>query len=99
MEHGSSHKDVTVVFNDGTKQINLDDDKGSEKFGCNIGKMRFHEDRDDFSVFNTSRLRMMMGENSFINEVDPESDNSWQTCINIKDVNKKLPKKWLEKAR
>jgi len=100
VEHGSKHRDVTVVFNDGTKTINLDDDeKNNEVLGCNIGKMRYHEERDDFSVFNTSRLRIMLGENSVLVEVDPESNNKWQTCVNINDAASKLPTDWLKKAR
>tara|TARA_B110000305_G_C19222583_1_gene531315 strand:+ start:374 stop:895 length:522 start_codon:yes stop_codon:yes gene_type:complete len=96
VEHGQKHRDVTIVFNDGTKVINLDDD---EKLGCNIGKMRYHEERDDFSVFNTSRIRLMISPNKVLVEVDPEGENKWQTCLSVTDTDKRLPKDWLKKSR
>lgn len=97
VEHGGKHRDVTILVSDGEKEITIGDD--DNPIGCNVEGLRYHEDRDDFSVFNTSRLRLLLNEDRLIVEVDPKSTNHWETCGTVKDLKKKLPKGFLKKAR
>ena len=78
-------------------QITIGDDENP--IGCNVDGLRYHEDRDDFSVFNTSRLRLLLNENRLIVEVDAKNTNEWQTCGTVSNLKKRLPKGFLEKAR
>jgi len=97
VEHGSKHRDITVMLNDGTIPYKIGDN--DDPIGCNVAGLRFHEERDDFSVFNTSRLRILLNRDRLILEVDAGSKNEWTTCVTVNDLDKKLPKNWLRKAR
>ena len=97
VEHGSKHRDITIMVNNGEEAYKIGD--SDDPIGCNIAGLRFHEERDDFSVFNTSRLRLLLNRDRLIIEIDAGSTNEWETCATISQLDKKLPKNWLRKAR
>lgn len=99
-EHGKNHRDVTILVNDGESSVALSTDEGAdEPTGCNVGEMRYHEDRDDFSVANMSRLRLLWANDRLLVEVDANSMNNWELCATVTGLNAKLPKGFLKKAR
>lgn len=98
-EHGSNHRDVTILINDGEQTVELGTDD-SPPIGCNVGDaMRQHEDRDDFSVTNVSRIRLLWGKNKITVETDPSANNEWTQCAVVNNIQAKLPKQFLKKAR
>ncbi len=98
-EHGGKHRDVTILVNDGDGPAKIVTDGDEDPIGCNVKGLRYHEGRDDFSVFNTSRLRMLINNDRLIIEVDADSSNNWTTCATVGNLNSKLPRGFLKKAR
>lgn len=87
-ELGHVHKDVSVRVNDGSK--NLLDDVPADPIGCNAG-FRYHEGRDDFSVKNTSLVKVTYQRGKLTVKLDVYGIDYWQTCFETEVA---LPDGW-----
>ena len=97
-EHGESHRDVRIIVNDGAREYDLE--ASADPDGCNVdGGLRWHEGRDDFSVANVSRLRLLWKSDKLTVEVDAYSSNDWVPCGVVAGLKQKLPRDFLKKAR
>ena len=61
-ENLSAHRDVTVLVNDGDKTFELMTD---DIQGCNTN-VRYHAERADFSVSDSSRAKIVISGNRFL---------------------------------
>ena len=61
-ENLSAHRDVTVLVNDGDKTFELMTD---DIQGCNTN-VRYHSERADFSVSDSSRAKIVISGNRFL---------------------------------
>ena len=93
-EPGKTHKDVSVVINDGT--VDQPDWLGLPLRGCN-SNFRFWEKRDDFDASTAiSQLRVTFRSSDAAAikrtigtlrvEVDPAGDGKWETCVDTFDL-------------
>jgi hypothetical protein len=55
-ERAGAHKDVTILINDGTKNL---DDMTKVPMGCDA-KFRYHANRADFSVANVTKVKVLI---------------------------------------
>jgi len=92
-ESGQNHKDVSVLVNDGTKKA---DDLQALLQGCDA-RIRYHEERADFSVSMSSRLLIAYKSGLLNIKIDPESKGEWEECVQI-DTSELLPKNWLSRG-
>lgn len=88
----SAHRDVTVIVNDGEKtwEMMTADVKGCEAM------VRYHSDRDDFSVQDSSRAKVVVQNRAVTVYVDPSNSGEWSECVSLKDID--LPDFWSRKA-
>jgi mannose-binding lectin 2 len=86
------HKDVSLVFNDGTQTVET---MMENKVGCDAN-IRYHEDRGDFSVTSSSRIKVVVVEGTQATvSVDAKNDGNFMECASLT-----LPfaSDWAEKA-
>jgi mannose-binding lectin 2 len=88
----STHRDVTVLVNDGTKTYEMMTENVQ---GCNTN-VRYHADRADFSVLDASRAKISIDDNKLEIMMDPKNANEWEACVTIPRLN--LPSGWLAKS-
>jgi len=77
-----SHRDVMVLVNDGTKTY---EDMIEEPIGCSAN-LRYHEDRDDFSVDSSSRLKVVVHYSSLEVFIDETNSGKWLPCASVPNV-------------
>jgi mannose-binding lectin 2 len=88
----NAHRDVTVIVNDGEKswEMMTADVKGCEAM------VRYHSDRDDFSVSDSSRAKVVVENRGVTVYVDATNSGEWSECVSLKDID--LPDFWARKA-
>jgi lectin, mannose-binding 2 len=82
-ENIGKHRDVTVLVNDGelTYEMMTEDVKG-----C-AANIRYHADRADFSVTDSSRAKVMVTENRmFVLYIDAGNTGEWVECVTLTDL-------------
>jgi len=88
----AAHRDVTVLINDGEKtyEMMIEDVKG-----CNIN-VRYHADRADFSVKDSSRAKVVVNDTSLSILMDARNTGEWTECVNIPSL--PFAKDWAKKV-
>jgi len=73
------HKDVSVLVNDKSKTIEqmLENAKGCD------AKLRYYEERPDFSFMNTSRIKILLSDLSVSIFVDAKGTGDWKDCTTL----------------
>jgi len=92
-ENLASHRDVTVLINDGEKTYEMmtQDVKGCE------ASIRYHSERADFSVTDASRAKVMITENNmFALYIDAANTGEWTTCVTLTEL--PFKRDWAMKA-
>jgi len=87
------HKDIAVLVNDGSKNT---DDMVAVQVGCQA-KVRYWEGRDDFSIAQTSSIKLSIDGNRLTLKVDATSSGDWEECATINNVG--LGNGWADRAR
>ncbi|KAJ1381418.1 hypothetical protein B484DRAFT_411749, partial [Ochromonadaceae sp. CCMP2298] len=87
--------DVTVLVNDGTKSYELMTEVIEDVFGC-AARIRYHSERADFSVTDSSRAKVVLQGPSLHVYVDAANTEDWVLCVSIDDVS--LPEDWAKHA-
>jgi mannose-binding lectin 2 len=101
VETVSLHKDITVVINEGSSDAEA---MLSGAIGC-AGRLRYHEDRGDFSVAALSRAKLTIAPLSSVNDtalgltvlLDEENSGIWVECAKAK-LPQALDAAWLHRA-
>uniref|UniRef100_I2CP59 Lectin, mannose-binding 2 n=1 Tax=Nannochloropsis gaditana (strain CCMP526) TaxID=1093141 RepID=I2CP59_NANGC len=93
-EHGTRHRDVAVFVNNG--------DRSREEVltgfdGCDAS-IRYHGERADFSVTNSSRAKLTIEGNTLSVQIDPRGQGNWFQCTTVDLSTYNLPEHWLRKA-
>mmetsp|Transcript_21464 Transcript_21464/g.48610 ORF Transcript_21464/g.48610 Transcript_21464/m.48610 type:complete len:430 (-) Transcript_21464:197-1486(-) len=91
-ERLQSHRDVTVLINDGTKTYEL---MTEDVLGCSA-KVRYHAERADFSVTQSSRAKVVVKGKSLQVLIDADNSGTWTPCVEVPDLG--LPVDWTLKA-
>lgn len=88
----SVHRDVTVVVNDGEKtwEMMTEDVQGCEAL------LRYHNDRDDFSVTDASRAKLVVDNRDVSVFIDASNSGEWTECVSLRNID--LPDSWARKA-
>jgi len=91
-ENLSAHRDVTVLINDGEKtwEMMTEDVKG-----CSMN-FRYHSERGDFSVTDSTRAKIIVNDTSLKLAVDPKNSGEWTDCVDLENL--ALPKGWASSA-
>lgn len=92
MESIESHRDVTVLINDGEKTFEM---MTKDVKGCNIN-VRYHSDRADYSVSDASRAKVIVNETSFELYVDAKNTGEWVECLVLRNLS--MPNMWVENS-
>lgn len=95
-ENAASHRDVLVLINDKTQTLHGLTAEEDDIYGCNQMQMRFHEKRDDFSVLNATRVKVVLKENYLKVQVDQKDTDEWTDCAIVKDLG--LSTSWINSA-
>jgi len=82
---------VALVYNDGTRSV---EDMYSTVQGCDAD-MRYHEERADFSVSNSSRIKVTYLDGHVRIAIDARSMGVWDECT---DIVLPLPMDWSQSA-
>lgn len=88
----ASHRDVTVLVNDGEKTWEM---MTEDVQGCNMN-VRYHNERADFSALDASRAQIVVGENSLKVMVDTKNTGEWMECAILDKLG--LPAGWVNDA-
>lgn len=91
-ERLAAHRDVLVITNNAKKNFDQLTSEADKVQGCNVN-VRYHEKRDDFSVSQTSRMKIVTDGVSLQIQIDEGNNNEWFDCVNIPDLG--LPEGWL----
>jgi len=86
IENISKHRDILILVNDGTKTYEQMID---EPIGCSAN-VRYHEDRADFSVDSSSRLKVVIENLSLNVFIDTLNSGDWVACAEVHN----LPPEW-----
>jgi len=86
VENIEKHRDVLVLVNDGTKSY---EQMVDEPIGCSAN-VRYHEDRADFTVDSSSRMKVVIENNSLNVFIDAKNTGEWVFCAEVHD----LPAGW-----
>lgn len=90
-EQGARHKDVAVFVNDGTKTQPV---MMQEFEGCDAS-VRYHGERADFDVTNSSKAKITIERNIFTVMIDARANGNWFTCHRLELP---LEEDWATKA-
>lgn len=74
----SYHRDVSIIINDGEKTTEMMMEKVD---GCDAN-IRYHEDRADFSVDSTSRVKILVNGRNLEVLIDEKNDGEFKSCAN-----------------
>jgi mannose-binding lectin 2 len=85
------HRDVTIVVNDGEKTWEM---MTEEVKGCNLN-VRYQSTRDDFSIKDSSSVKVLINGTSFMLMVDIKSTGQWTQCASM---SLPLPLNWAAQA-
>ncbi len=89
-ENIGSHRDVTVLINDGEKSYEL---MKQDVIGCNTTPTaRYHNERADFQVTDASRALIIVEGNHLKIQMDARNTGEWQECV---DIDLPLSSDWL----
>merc|ERR1711871_1574491 len=91
-ENANTHRDVALVYNDGSRSV---DDMYSTVVGCDAD-MRYFEKRADFSVSNSSRIKVTFLDAHVKIMIDARSTGTWVDCADIPNL--PLPAHWSRSA-
>jgi lectin, mannose-binding 2 len=89
-ETAAHHKDISIFVNDGTK---TKEELTPLAEGCDAA-LRYHEKRADFSVTNSSRIKLQYGAGTLRVKVDAKSNGEWVDCTTVNVLEKGLPEDW-----
>lgn len=92
-ERLSSHRDITILINDGDKTYEA---MTEDVVGCNMN-VRYHNDRADFTVDDSSRAKVVITANDSLEVwIDAKNSGKWVECATVR----KLPfhSDWVRKA-
>lgn len=78
-EQSTPHKDISIVVNDGNKDIET---MMEAAVGCDA-KVRYYEERSDFSVLSNSRVKVLVDGNSVTVSVDEKGDGTFRDCASV----------------
>ena len=81
-EHLSHHRDVTVLINDGEKTFEY---MTEDIVGCNTN-LRYSAERADFSVTDSTRVKLSVGNGRLVLEIDSKNTGDWMPCVDIDNV-------------
>lgn len=93
-EHAQIHRDVTVLINNGTRNL---EQMTTVVHGCDAN-VRYHADRADFSVLDASRAKIVVNETHLAVYVDERDSGEWTLCTEVSDLDKHLPPGWIERS-
>lgn len=93
-EHGARHRDVAVFINDGSRSR---EDVIGGFDGCDAS-LRYHGERADFSVTNSSRAKVTLEGTTLSVQIDPRGNGNWFQCTTVDLAPYNLPENWLRKA-
>lgn len=88
-EHMSSHRDVTVLVNDGDKTFEL---MTEDIMGCNTN-IRYYSERADFSVSDSTIAKVSVEGGKLIVDIDPKNTGDWMPCVEVHEI--ELKEDWL----
>jgi len=91
-ENANTHRDVALVYNDGSRSV---DDMYSTVVGCDAD-MRYFEKRADFSVSNSSRIKVTFLDDHVKIMIDARASGTWVDCADIPNL--PLPAHWSRSA-
>ena len=92
-ENAAAHRDVTVLVNDGEKTYEM---MTADVKGCNAN-FRYHNERADFSVTDSTRAKILVEENRLSVFIDATNTGTFADCVEIADI-PLLTKDWLKRA-
>ena len=75
-ENLAAHRDVTILVNDGEKTYSMMTD---DVQGCSMN-MRYHSDRADFLVTDSSRAKVEVNGTKLVVSVDAKGTGYWEEC-------------------
>lgn len=91
----AQHRDVTVLVNDGTRTREVMMEK---PVGCNAN-VRYHSERADFSVTDSSRVKVTIDDQFMTVHVDAKSSGTYSECASRVPLGELgLPVGWLRRA-
>jgi len=91
-ENLSAHRDITVLVNNGDKTYEM---MTKDVMGC-AAKVRYHADRADFSVMDSSRAKVVVQGKSLEVFVDAANTGEWESCVSVPELD--LPEFWASRA-
>jgi mannose-binding lectin 2 len=91
-ESAHLHKDVTVMVNNGTRSV---EHMQANAWGCDSA-FRYHEKRADFSVANSSRMKVSYSKGRLEVAIDPRATGEWTPCTTVENLG--LPDDWMQSA-
>lgn len=94
-ENSAAHRDVTILINDGHKTYEMLTENSDKIQGCSAS-VRYHAKRDDFSVSDASRVKVVVNGVSLEISIDPKNSGEWTECVKIPDIG--LDANWLKGA-
>jgi len=93
-ETADQHRDITILINDGKKTFEL---MTQDVKGCNTN-MRYHAERADFSVTDSSRAKVIINGTNLIVSIDGKNTGTFIDCVNLKDLELPGGEDWLKNA-
>lgn len=78
-ERLAQHKDVTILVNDGSKNT---EQMTENVVGCD-GSLRYHSERADFSVTDSSKIKVIVDGTKLRVSVDERNSGEWRECAAI----------------
>jgi mannose-binding lectin 2 len=91
-ENIEAHRDVTILVNDGEKTYAQ---MTEQVQGCDTN-VRYHADRADFSVADSSRAKIVIKGGYLAISVDEKNTDEWSNCANVSLHS--LDENWLKRA-
>jgi len=91
-ENLAAHRDVTILINDGRRTYEA---MTEDVLGCSA-RVRYHAERADFSVTDSSRAKVVLEHKKLHVYIDADNSNNWESCVMVEDVD--LPDNWTSRA-